>query len=114
MLLDKGDDVVVPLFGRLEAAHAVPGDNEFVTTNTAAVAVQMIPGILQHLLDVDALFEIFIGQFRHNIKVCLCCVLFMGLHSVAHLVADMLIRRRLKVSCGHIHRRIHSRFEVGV
>ena len=37
----------------------------------------------------------------------------MGLHSVAHLVADMFIRRRLKVSCGHIHRRIHSRFEVG-
>ena len=87
MLLDKGDDVVVPLFGRLEAAHAVPGDNELVTTNTAAVAVQtnvrgvadtvlpvqMIPGILQHLLDVDALFEIFIGQFRHIYR-CVCVV----------------------------------------
>ena len=91
MLLDKGDDVVVPLFGRLEAAHAVPGDNELVTTNTAAVAVQtnvrrvadavlpvqMIPGILQHLLDVDALFEIFIGQFRHiYIGVFVLCSLY--------------------------------------
>jgi hypothetical protein len=79
MLLDKGYDVVVPLFRRLEAAHTVSGDNELVTPNTAAVAVQahvrgisdavlavqVVPGILQHLLDVDALLEIFVGKFRH-------------------------------------------------
>lgn len=79
MFFDKGYDVVVPLLRRLETAKPVSGDNEFVTTNAAAIAVQAhvrgiadavlpvqaVAGILQHLLDVDALLEIFVGQFRH-------------------------------------------------
>ena len=28
-------------------------------------------------------------------------------------MTDMFIHRRLEVACGHIHRRIHSRLEIG-
>ena len=79
MFFDKGYDVVVPLLRRLETAKPVSGDIEFVTTNAAANAVQAhvcgladavfsvqaVAGILHHLLDVDAVLDIFVGQFRH-------------------------------------------------
>lgn len=127
MFFDKGYDVVVPLLRRLETAKPVSGDNEFVTTNAAAIAVQAhvrgiadavlpvqaVAGILQHLLDVDALLEIFRRSVPDIYKVCLCYVLFIWLHPVAYFMTDMFIHRRLEVACGHIHRRIHSRLEIG-
>ena len=77
MLLDKGDDVVQFLLGRLEAALAVGGDDELVTPDAPPVAVQPDIGriaqavppvqpvacIDEHVLYGQAPQKIVVGQF---------------------------------------------------
>ncbi len=77
VLLDEADDIVDPLLGRLEAAPAAGVHQELVAGDLAAVAadahiggvfqpvpaVVLVTGVLQQVLDVDALEEVVVSEF---------------------------------------------------
>ena len=79
MLLDEADDVVVLPRRRLETAKAIGSDDELVTTNTSALAVQpyirriaqavtsvqRVASVYQHILNTELVFEIVVGEFCH-------------------------------------------------
>ena len=83
MFLDKADDVVVLMRRWLEAALTVGCDDELVTMNASASAVQTyirrvaqaippikrIACIYQNLLNTQALFEIVVSEFCHVILI---------------------------------------------
>ena len=81
VLLDKTDDVIVLLDGRLETAKAVSSHDELVTTDATTSVVQTdirriaqaitpierVTCVYQHILNVQASFEIVVCECAHNL-----------------------------------------------
>ena len=93
MFLDEGDDIVHPLFRRLETAGSIGRDDELVATDTPAVSVhadvagiaqavapvQAVARVLQHVLYIYPTQEIIVGKvtFSHcsyRLSSCISCL----------------------------------------